>query len=238
MHRDGLIVAIPVVVREYGQRCRSDAGGRFRGGASVTDSLSGRDLALRLGAVQEAQRLGSHLVGTEHLLIATMTDPLVRRTFLSLGIELRHVQSVVTDLSGRREAGSGGSRRGSELTPEAAEAIERLRRTVPDFAFATRGPARPLRGPARAPDHAVHRAVRHRGPHGARRAHHRSQPPGPHAGGRAERPAPAHVVRRPTDRLAWRPPGRDGVASRTRGRHVALGSADQPPGAASRDHRA
>ena len=104
----------------------------------MTDSLSGRDLALRLGAVQEAQRLGSQLVGTEHLLIATMTDPLVRRTFLSLGIELRHVQSAVTDLSGRREAGSGGSRRGSELTPEAAEAIERLRQTVPDFAFTTR----------------------------------------------------------------------------------------------------
>jgi len=104
----------------------------------VSDGLSGRDLALRLGAVQEAQRLGSRLVGTEHLLIATMTDPLVRRTFLSLGIELRHVQSVVTDLSGRREARGRGTRLGRELTPEAAEAIERLRRTVPDVAFAAR----------------------------------------------------------------------------------------------------
>ena len=104
----------------------------------MTDSLSARDLALRLGAVQEAQRLGSELVGTEHLLIATMTDPLVRRTFLSLGVELRHIQSVVTDLSGRRPGRSGSTRRGSELTPGATEAIERLRRTVPDFAVAAR----------------------------------------------------------------------------------------------------
>ena len=104
----------------------------------MTDSVNGQDLALCLGAVQEAQRLGSDVVGTEHLLIATMTDPLVRRTFLSLGIELRHVQFVVTDLSRRRTSRSSSTRQGSELTPEAADAIERLRETVPDVAVADR----------------------------------------------------------------------------------------------------
>lgn len=70
-------------------------------------------------------------MGTEHLLIATMTDPLVRRTFLSLGIELRHVQFSVTELSSRRQRSV--TRRRIELTTEATGAIERLRKTVPGF---------------------------------------------------------------------------------------------------------
>ncbi|MFC5138883.1 Clp protease N-terminal domain-containing protein [Actinomycetospora rhizophila] len=45
-----------------------------------------------LGALQEAERLGSARVGTEHLLLASLLDPVARRLAYDAGIDSRTVQ--------------------------------------------------------------------------------------------------------------------------------------------------
>ncbi|WP_345411702.1 Clp protease N-terminal domain-containing protein [Actinomycetospora chlora] len=41
-----------------------------------------------LGAIQEAERLGSWRVGSEHLLLATLLDPVVRRLLFEAGVDV------------------------------------------------------------------------------------------------------------------------------------------------------
>ncbi|MDD7939181.1 Clp protease N-terminal domain-containing protein [Actinomycetospora lutea] len=45
-----------------------------------------------LGALQEAERLGSSRIGTEHLLLASLLDPVARRLAHDAGIDFRTVQ--------------------------------------------------------------------------------------------------------------------------------------------------
>lgn len=80
-------------------------------------------LASRLGIVQEARRLRGAAVGTEHVLVASLADPIVRRALKNVGVDLRDVQVLVTRASeGRpRAEGSAGS-----ITAAAAAVIVRV----------------------------------------------------------------------------------------------------------------
>ena len=87
-----------------------------------------REFAYLLGAVQEARRLGCRHVGSEHLLIATLADPTVRRALADVGRDLRDVQDLVTRATRGRALASR-----VELTSEAAELITRAAAAIPDL---------------------------------------------------------------------------------------------------------
>jgi hypothetical protein len=89
------------------------------------------DVALRaariLGATQEAHRLRSRRVGTEHLLIAATADPAVRSALLHLGRDLREIQALVTAVSDAQASRSGPV----SLSPHAEEVLGRVLDSMP-----------------------------------------------------------------------------------------------------------
>jgi hypothetical protein len=77
------------------------------------------DWARGLGALQEAERLGTPRVGTEHLLLASLLDPVARRLAHDAGIDFTTVQR---HLDPPVRAGVGG---GAGLLPAAGEMVLR-----------------------------------------------------------------------------------------------------------------
>jgi hypothetical protein len=75
--------------------------------------------ARAVGAADEAQRLGCSVVGTEHLLMATVADPTVLCAFRTIGLDAQRIEAEVVRVSGRRRPASpdGG------ITTEAADAV-------------------------------------------------------------------------------------------------------------------
>jgi hypothetical protein len=97
-----------------------------------------------LGATQEARRLACRLVGTEHLLMATMADPAVRAALLHRGRDLREVQRRVTAISDARQARHGPL----TLSPRAEQILVRVVEAEPalDAPDGFVGPAERSRG--------------------------------------------------------------------------------------------
>lgn len=54
-----------------------------------------RELARLVGAYQEASRIGHATIGTGHVLLATLADPVGRRETARAGVDLATVQSAV-----------------------------------------------------------------------------------------------------------------------------------------------
>jgi hypothetical protein len=75
--------------------------------------------ARAVGAADEAQRLGCSVVGTEHLLMAAVADPIVLCALRTVGVDAHSVEAEVVRVSRRRRAASsdGG------ITTEAADAV-------------------------------------------------------------------------------------------------------------------
>jgi hypothetical protein len=86
-------------------------------------------LARRLGARQEALRLGSQIIGTEHLLMASVADPLVRTVLLGFGVDLRGMQAEVTAASDQR-----GAAEQVRLTGEVVEVLAAVGEECPELA--------------------------------------------------------------------------------------------------------
>lgn len=86
-------------------------------------------VARRLGARQEALRLRSQIVGTEHLLMASVADPLVRTVLLGFGVDLREMQAQVTAASDER-----GPAEQVELTPEVVAVLAAVGDEFPELA--------------------------------------------------------------------------------------------------------
>lgn len=108
------------------------------------DPCAAMRVAHVLGATQEARRLACRVVGTEHLLMATMADPAVRAALLHRGRDLREVQRRVTAISDARQA-----RRGPlTLSPRAEEVLARVVEAEPalDAPDGFVGPAERSRG--------------------------------------------------------------------------------------------
>ncbi|MDD7932719.1 Clp protease N-terminal domain-containing protein [Actinomycetospora straminea] len=88
-----------------------------------------------IGALQEAERVGSWRVGSEHLLAASLLDPVARRVVLEAGVDLGVVQAQI----GRPVHAGIGARPGLLPRPEdmslsdgATQALERLRARIGD----------------------------------------------------------------------------------------------------------
>ena len=81
---------IPVPPRAGGWQA-----GRVRVGAEEQTAPDLLAWARGLGALQEAERLGSPRVGTEHLLLACLLDPVARRLAHDAGLDLTAVQRAV-----------------------------------------------------------------------------------------------------------------------------------------------
>ncbi len=73
-------------------------------GLELIDDAGHRAIALAqsLGLAQEALRLGANVVGTEHLLMATLCDPVIRWKVASVGVDMRDVQNLVRGTVERR----------------------------------------------------------------------------------------------------------------------------------------
>lgn len=60
------------------------------------------DRARAIGAVEEAETLGSRVVGTEHLLLATLAEPTVRWALRTVGVDRPGLQAEVARIGPRR----------------------------------------------------------------------------------------------------------------------------------------
>jgi hypothetical protein len=87
----------PVLSAAGDQAPAGPSGGGTAGGARVRPEPSPDEprpvaWARGLGAIQEAERLGSWRVGSEHLLLATLLDPVVRRLLFEAGVDVGGLQ--------------------------------------------------------------------------------------------------------------------------------------------------
>lgn len=87
-------------------------------------------IAALLGVVQEARRLRHRWVGSEHLLVTTFADPVVRSALAGVQCDLRDVQERVRQIG---QARGPDATTPEGLTPEAHELIARATGGLPDL---------------------------------------------------------------------------------------------------------
>ncbi|MDD7966203.1 Clp protease N-terminal domain-containing protein [Actinomycetospora lemnae] len=104
-------------------------------GGGAPDGGDPTSWARGVGALQEAERVGSWRVGSEHLLVASLLDPVARRLVAEAGVDFGVVQAEI----GRPVHAGIGAPAGLLPRPEemalsdgATRALERLRARVGD----------------------------------------------------------------------------------------------------------